>query len=202
MIEEREVEGMSQRKALTSAARAMSLLLLVAVILGVALSDRYAEEQRTSVEVPQRLDDGLTQVADTPTSATDGAGAPGNPHEVPPESSSWTTLATSAIPSREADRAAWRTVGSWTGGYGTKETERFAIEGSDWRISWRTTGASGRVCALGIYVYDVSGAFVTLAALRQGVDSDVSYVHAQPGQFYLSVISCLADWEIAVEDCF
>ena len=52
-----------------------------------------------------------------------------------------------------------------------------------------------------MYVYDSSGAFVTLAALRQGVASDVSYVQAQPGEYYLSVMSCAADWEIAVEDC-
>lgn len=192
---------MTQRRPLLAIVCGVSLLFLVAVIVGVTFCIRHAEKQRLSIEASQSLDDRLPQMAETLSSTTDPAEASRNLHGVSPQVPEPSSAA-AAPPGSQASQLTWHAVGNWTGEHGSKETERFTIGGSEWRISWKTTGASGRVCALGIYVYDSSGAFVTLAALRQGVESDVSYVHAQPGQFYLSVISCAADWEIAVEDWY
>jgi Mn2+/Fe2+ NRAMP family transporter len=173
---------MTRRRRLSAIAVSVSFLFLVSVVAGVTFCIRYAEKQRMSVEASQSLGNVLPQVAET---------------------SSLTTFAVSATPASQMSQETWHAVGSWTGEYGSKETERFTIRGSEWRVSWKTVGGSSRsVCALAVYVYEDSGAFVTLAANRQGVSSDVSYVRAQPGQFYLGVISCRADWEIAVEDWY
>lgn len=161
-------------------ARSVKVLFLVAVVSGVTFSIRHAETQQPSVATPQSMDEVLPRVA---------------------EPSSVRAPAVFMTPESPASQTAWHAVGEWKGN-GNTDTERFTIGGSEWRVSWRTTGPSRRVCALGVYVYDSSGAFVTLAALRQGVASDVSYVQAQPGEYYLSVMSCAADWEIAVEDCY
>jgi len=101
-----------------------------------------------------------------------------------------------------APSATWRTAARWSGS-GMKQTETFSIRSSEWRISWKTTrevfaGAG----ILQVYVYGAAGELVSLAANLQGVGSDVSYVHAQPGRFYLDISSANVDWEVVVEDLY
>jgi len=175
-----EVEHMARRRLLQVIAVCVDLLLMMSVVVGVTPFRSDVEREQASDEMAQGLVDAPPKVA---------------------EAASSNTSAESATLASQTCQATWSAVGNWMG-YGSKDTERFITRGNEWRITWKTTGASRRVCALGIYVYDSSGAFVTLAAIRQGVSSDVSYVRAQPGEFYLSVISCAADWEIAVEDCY
>jgi len=156
-----------------------SFIFLASAIVGVTFCDRHAETLRAPVEIAQHLEDVVPQVDEIPFSPA--------PAEL-------------ATPACEAAQVTWHAVGNWAG-CRSKETDRFTVGGSEWRISWKTTGDSPRrACALGIYVYDGSGAFVTLAANRRGVVSDVFYMQTDPGQFYISVISCAADWEITVED--
>lgn len=169
---------MTQKRKLWAAAAGAVLLLVGAGIVVVKFGVSPAEEQLAPVAVQQ-------SVEALPPLALEPAPAP--------------TVAHSAIPVEPARLSAWRPIGTWTGD-GSSETERFTTAGSEWRITWRTTGDPRKVCALGIYVYDSAGTFVALAALRQGVGSDTSYVRAEPGEYYLSVISCASDWEIAVED--
>ena len=99
-----------------------------------------------------------------------------------------------------ASPAVWRTVARWSGN-GMKQTQTFSIRSSEWRISWKTTReAFAGAGILQVYVYGAAGELVSLAANRQGVGSDVSYVHAQPGRFYLDIGSANVDWEVVVED--
>jgi len=168
----------TQRQKLVAAAAGAVLLLVGAGIVVLKFGVSPIEEPLAPVAAGQ----------DTPTQ-------PALVIEPAPEP----MVAYSAPQDEPASISPWRPIGAWVGD-GSSETERFTTAGSEWRITWRTTGDPRRVCALGIYVYDSSGAFVALAALRQGVGSDTSYVHAEPGEYYLSVISCASDWEIAVED--
>ena len=98
--------------------------------------------------------------------------------------------------------AIWHRVERWSGN-GTKQTETFSVRGNEWRVSWETTReAFPGAGILQVYVYSAEGDLVSLAANRLGVGSDVSYVHGQPGRFYLDIISGNIDWEIVVEDLY
>lgn len=172
---------MTRRRKGVATAAGLGLVLLAAGLLGVKLGTCPVEKTQALVAAPHDAETMLSQVVAEPSTEP--------------------MVALPAPSDTSPSLVAWHPVGNWAG-YGSSETERFITGGSEWRITWRTNGEPRRVCALGIYVYDGSGAFVTLAALRQGVGSDISYVRAEPGEYYLSVISCAADWEIAVEDCY
>lgn len=94
--------------------------------------------------------------------------------------------------------ASWQPVKTWSGS-GTKSTETFEMTGREWRISWKT--ANEQIAGiLQVIVYSESGSLVSLAANAQGEKSDVSYVRATPGRFYLDINSANVDWEIIVEE--
>lgn len=95
--------------------------------------------------------------------------------------------------------AEWRTVASWKG-EGIKDTETFSVQSREWRITWETknekmAGAS----IIQIYVYNEKDELVTLAANKQGVGKDTSYVRGQ-GKFYLKINSANVEWSVLVED--
>lgn len=83
-----------------------------------------------------------------------------------------------------------------------KETERFATTSREWRISWRTANeAFAGTGLLQIMVYRAAdGQLVTLAANKQGLGADVSYVRSPPGDHYLMMNSGNVDWEVTVEE--
>jgi hypothetical protein len=94
---------------------------------------------------------------------------------------------------------AWRTVASWSGS-GMKETESFNVESREWRISWETSNEPfAGAGLLQIYVYNDQGEMVSLAANRQGLGRDVSYVRGK-GRFHLMLNSANIDWSVMVED--
>jgi hypothetical protein len=104
-----------------------------------------------------------------------------------------------------AATAVWREVARWSGN-GMKQTETFSIRSSEWRISWKTMDDSTTMredfpdmSGAAIYVYSDAGALVSLVTAT-GVGSDVSYVHAQPGRFYLEISALGVDWEVVVEE--
>ena len=94
---------------------------------------------------------------------------------------------------------AWHEVTRFEG-KGVKETEAFAIQGREWRISWDTgvnkTFNSG---ILQITAYDAdSGAMKTLAANVMAPDTD-STIMRGAGSYYLS-INAMQPYTITVED--
>jgi len=100
-------------------------------------------------------------------------------------------------PSPPTRAVSWQTIAQWNGN-GMKETERFSVSASEWRIAWAS--ANERIAGiLQVFVYNEAGELITLAANQQGTGSDVSYVHTPPGRFYLSINSANVDWAIAVQ---
>jgi len=96
--------------------------------------------------------------------------------------------------------AEWQRVANWTGN-GTKQTESFSVASREWRISWETTNEAFKGAGIfQIYVYDDEDKLVTLAANKQGVGKDTSYVRAAPGRFHLMINSGNVDWSVVVED--
>jgi len=116
------------------------------------------------------------------------------------------TLPSSPIPPAPAVKTAatapaildWHELASWKGS-GAKTTESFQAK-SEWRIRWKT---SNEVFAgagiLQIMVYDSAGKLASLAANKQGVGSDTSYVRGPAGKYYLEINSGNVDWEIVAE---
>jgi hypothetical protein len=160
-----------------------SLLVLLLAGLGVALSVQNVGDQRMNLEPSQSADASVEQV-------------PLKLAALGPDMA----LVLDVAP---ASSSTWHSVARWAGERGVIETTRFDITGSEWRIVWQALGGSSQTaCALAIYVYDDLGAFVALAANRPGVGTGESSVHGKPGRFYLTVVSCRADWDIAIEDYY
>jgi hypothetical protein len=94
----------------------------------------------------------------------------------------------------------WRPVASWTGS-GIKESETFAISEPEWRIRWATSNE--RLAGAGILQIMVHNAdtkqLITLAANKQGIGDDVSYVRSGPGRFYVVMNSGNVDWSVTAE---
>jgi hypothetical protein len=96
--------------------------------------------------------------------------------------------------------AAWATVVEWSGS-GIKETETFQVASREWRIAWETRNEAFKGAGIfQIMVHDEAGKLVTLAANKQGVGKDVSYVRSGPGKHYLMINSGNVDWTVKVED--
>ncbi len=95
----------------------------------------------------------------------------------------------------------WQTIADWFGS-GIKQTESFSTGSRQWRIYWRTKNASSRRAGvLQIFVHRTdTDAVVATAANVQGAGSDVSYVRAPIGRFYLSINSANVNWLVRVED--
>lgn len=82
---------------------------------------------------------------------------------------------------------------SWKGD-GSKETESFAITGSEFRVRWTVAKPDGLIF---IQVVDETGRSVGNA---QGSKSDSTVVRAKPGRYYLKISSAVTGgWEVSVE---
>ena len=88
----------------------------------------------------------------------------------------------------------WVVTNSWSGN-GAKDTENFAIT-ENTRINWETTDAQG---IFQIYIQDMKGSPVGIAANMQGTGKDVSYLHLAPGQYSFKINSAFTPWKITVE---
>lgn len=96
--------------------------------------------------------------------------------------------------------AAWQPIKRWTGS-GMKQTETFSVASREWRISWKTSNeAFAGAGLLQLLVYDDGGNLVTLAANKQGIGSDVSYVRGKPGRYYIMISSANVNWDVTVEN--
>jgi len=95
----------------------------------------------------------------------------------------------------------WQTVADWSGS-GIKQTESFTTASREWRIYWKTKNeAFAGAGLLQIMVYQADNdALITLAANKQGTGSDVTYVRAKPGRYYLAINSANVEWVVRVED--
>jgi carboxylesterase type B len=102
---------------------------------------------------------------------------------------------------RTSQAPEWQTIADWFGS-GIKQTESFSTGSREWRIYWRTKNASSpRAGVLQIFVHRTdTDAVVATAANVQGAGSDVSYVRAPIGRFYLSINSANVNWLVRVED--
>jgi len=119
-----------------------------------------------------------------------------------PTPSSTPSAGRPSVPAAAAPRSAatWQEVRRWTGG-GIKQTETFSVASREWRITWKSSNeAFAGAGILQVFVYDENGGMVSLAANKQGTGSDVSYVRAAPGRFYLMINSGNLDWDVMVED--
>jgi hypothetical protein len=117
--------------------------------------------------------------------------------ELPSEVS--TPARTVQTPEEYEPEASWREVASWTGS-GIKETETFDVQSHEWRIRWTAANEAFQGAGiLQIMVYEGDGALKTLAANKQGVGEDVSYVRGD-GPHYLMINSGNVDWTVIVED--
>jgi hypothetical protein len=93
----------------------------------------------------------------------------------------------------------WTEVVRWQGS-GDKTTERFRIEGDEWRISYAGRfGQLGAVGILGVTVYDEDGRYVASATLEQD-GSDVTHVQEGPGTYYIEFDVVNMGWGAIVED--
>lgn len=118
-----------------------------------------------------------------------------NPSDIP-------TAPTATTPGEPAAAPAateWTQIAKWSGS-GIKQTESFTTIGREWQVIWATSGeAFAGAGILQIMVHDAdTGSLVTLAANKQGVGQDVSYVRAPPGRYYLSINSANVTWGISV----
>jgi hypothetical protein len=106
-----------------------------------------------------------------------------------------------STPAPQTRTLAWQEVAKWTGS-GIKQTESFQINNREWRVSWQTTNEA--FAGAGIFQIMVhrssDDALVTLAANKQGIGSDVSYVRGNPGRYYLAINSGNVNWSVRVED--
>lgn len=89
----------------------------------------------------------------------------------------------------------WKTLATWKGS-GIKTTESFTTKSGEWRVQWKSSGGG----VLQVMVYDARRNLVTLAANTMAAGSDVSYVRANPGSFYLTINSANTNWEVTVEE--
>lgn len=95
--------------------------------------------------------------------------------------------------------SAWTTVKTWSG-EGTKERETFSVRSREWRINWKTSGEKFEGAGIfQIYVHSEDGALVSLAANKQGVGEDTSYVRSA-GRHYLKINSANVHWRVEVQD--
>jgi hypothetical protein len=95
----------------------------------------------------------------------------------------------------------WQTVVDWAGS-GIKQTESFTTGSREWRIYWKSGNEAlpgAGLLQLTVHQAD-SDAVVSVAANRQGAGSDVSYVRAPAGRYYLAINSANLDWLVRVED--
>lgn len=93
----------------------------------------------------------------------------------------------------------WDTVESWDGS-GSKETRTVKIDAREWLLSWSATNeAMPGAGLLQIFVYRSGGSLEALPVNQQGEGSDVSYVHARPGRFYLQINSANLEWEVDLQ---
>lgn len=100
-----------------------------------------------------------------------------------------TNDAVAAAPVREG-------YADWTG-TGTKDTETFQVPVGEWRIDWRATSTSRAGGVVSVMVYTADGQLVTtLSGDVRGAASDTSYVRAQPGRFYLKILSANCTWHV------
>lgn len=104
-------------------------------------------------------------------------------------------------PAQQSVATEWQTVQDWAGS-GIKQTESFTTASREWRIYWKTKNEA--FAGAGIFQVMVhqagNDALVTLAANKQGTGSDVTYVRAPPGRYYLTINSGNVDWLVRVED--
>lgn len=105
---------------------------------------------------------------------------------VPPES------IVGSISNDKPVAANWKTLASWKGS-SIKNTETFSTTAREWRIKWVSGGL------LSIFVYDANRNLVTVAVNTAEAASDISYVRAAPGSFYLEIICVGHPWVISVE---
>lgn len=94
----------------------------------------------------------------------------------------------------------WQVIKRWSGN-GSKTTESFEVQDREWRINWETRNEPFAGAGIfQIYVYDDRDNLVALAANKQGTGRDTSYVHGDPGRYYLTINSGNVDWSVTVED--
>lgn len=101
-----------------------------------------------------------------------------------------------AISAARAAAEPWKPVASWKGN-GSKNTESFVTKTGEWRIAWKMSSGDG---VLSVTVYDSQNEVVDVAVIANGAGSDVSYVRAKPGRYYLTINSAATNWEITVEE--
>ena len=107
-------------------------------------------------------------------------------------------LAVAALTAFLMSMPAWQWVAGWSGS-GIKETETFSVQ-SEWRITWETKNEKKEGAGIfQIYVHDENDKLVSLAANKQGVGKDTSYVRSA-GKHYLKINSGNVDWTVLVED--
>ena len=130
-----------------------------------------------------RVDDGATSgdsTAVTDTSpAADAAG-----------------METPLVPPSEA---AWAPLGRWSG-TGDKGTSRFRVTGDEWRLA----GTVRRLKKtehpwIVVQVFDSSRSQVATFSIED-IGSDTTYLHTDPGVYYLGVSTHEARWELAAEE--
>ena len=115
--------------------------------------------------------------------------------------SSAQTLAAAEPETAQAAPLEWQTVTDWSG-RGAMQTEPFTTTSSEWRIYWRTKEeALPGAGILHIMVHRANDdALVTSAAYGQSTGSEIAYVCAAPGSYYLTIDSAHVDWLVRVED--
>jgi len=94
----------------------------------------------------------------------------------------------------------WKTTYTFTGSE-AKDTEDFNVPTNYWRVVYTVKAESEQYAAFYLYVYpsgETAGYVAHVALMKSG--SDVSYVRAGPGNFYLKVLAAnLNSWTIEVQ---
>ena len=92
----------------------------------------------------------------------------------------------------------WVEVGQWNGS-GNRTTERFSIEGDQWRVVYEGRfPASIPFGIIGFVVRTATGDVVTTAS-SETEQQEVTYVQSGPGTYYLD-ISATMNWGMVVQD--
>jgi len=95
----------------------------------------------------------------------------------------------------------WRPIAEFSG-HGDSQTESFDISSTQWRIKWRTKGASSPMAGtFHVVVHSaVSGRPLADAVNHRGNGSGIAYVTDDPRLYHLVIDSSGVDWSVQVQE--
>jgi hypothetical protein len=161
-------------------------LLLIAVIAGCEAADESAEAASDSAGDTSASAAAIDAMLDSV----------GDPRPAPVD-----TSAPAQPPARHLTpgEVAWAEMRSWSG-TGDKATERFQVNSDEWRLVGAVEPLAGAEKSWVIVkVYDAQRNHVYTFSIEEP-GADTSYVHGEPGLYFLTVGTQEARWRLSAQE--